>query len=1060
MERDVWLCAVSLEFLTSFASKIPENFSTSDVVEKVIKPATAEAKCRYVDLVPACHVGHSTYFISHRWGCNFRAELVAVLLQRFGAEAAVAAGTCSGAAAAAGGAAAAVSPTESGLLDPQTPAAAAAAAAAASAPGQAPVPSAAGQPAKAPGGTAEAAAGEPEPPAAAVTGGSSPQSTSSVFLWLDIFAVNQWPNTTQADDLANLQAGPGPRVFENVIRHSRATVMLLDPQGAVLTRIWCLYEAWKTAEYKGPGGLQMLAPLSAVHYGALEAVFVRLDVMAAEATVEADRVRILAEVAASMGAAALNVYIKGALVDSAVIESNAALPAASAIAAPILQAISALQQQERQAQAAVEAERQAGVEAERQAEVEAERQVEAGVEAGPERHVAPQVAGGSATTAAAAAPVSSALAPPPAPPHPQQQLQPQQQQQPPKPMFTLSQEETTTLLRGAAACFRAARMLQFVANLRTAEMLIREALALFTAAEGGAGGTHSLACLQALANILMPMKGRLDEARAVLQATLAASAKVHGPRHEATAAVVNDLGLIAFWREDWADAEAHFKSALAIYEERLGAMPAADHSEAVLAGRMSLGVVVAKQGPQRADEAEAILMSVLEGYSRRAGGKADQGVAEARGHLGKLAEARGRHGQAEEHFAQAAALSRQIFGAQHPAVADALAGIARQLAATGRLSAAVELSHAAYATALAALGPGGSGLVDRLAAQLADQQTRLAAEGAAAGEAAAAAGAAGDAGPRQAEGQAQQDQATAAVPAPVRQEQGQLRETQRPGAAAVTAGSSGEPVRAGAGGAEASRSTDAPAEPWSSGGTGAVQRGGDGLPAAAAEAPAPAAAQSGASAAVASGPGTQGDAGGGLPGSSLAGGRSGFNGVCAPVCDGGSRAGGGGGAPDDKAFGHVAGDGGSRGVAGGGEAAGGDGEGRPRSRTGGTPAVKGPEQRPPSGMAVSPVVRVRPQSSGTAAGGSSVGVGKGRAGRRDDGRTAQGEADVGAVAAVEKAMQVSRQGASSGATAASTATGGDDAVSGGCGAAACLPPRWRRSSSGVGAASNRVAPAP
>ena len=34
------------------------------------------------------------------------------------------------------------------------------------------------------------------------------------------------------------------------------------------------------------------------------------------------------------------------------------------------------------------------------------------------------------------------------------------------------------------------------ANLRDAEMLIREALGLFTAAEGGGGGPNSLACLQ------------------------------------------------------------------------------------------------------------------------------------------------------------------------------------------------------------------------------------------------------------------------------------------------------------------------------------------------------------------------------------------------------------------------------------------------------------------------------------------------------------------------------------------------------------------------------------
>ncbi|KAG2427326.1 hypothetical protein HXX76_012521 [Chlamydomonas incerta] len=651
----------------------------------LVKPATAEAKCRYVDLVPAEHVGHSTYFISHRWGCNFRAELVAVLEQRFGAPATAAA------AAATAAAAPAAAPAPHGQHGPpggQSAPAAPLSAAAAGQPGQTPAsgggPGVAGIATPAP--RPDAGPGTPEAAAAAAASSPPPPPVpppTAVFLWLDIFAVNQHPDTTQADDLANLQ---------NVIRHSQATVMLLDAQGAVLTRIWCLYEAWKTAEFKGAGGLQVLAPPTAVNYSALEGVFVRLDVRAAEATVEADRVRILAEVECSMGAAALNVYIKGALVDSAILESNAALPAASAIAAPILEALSALRQRQREHQAAVEA-----------AAAAALGSSEADGAGG----------GGGGGAAAPVGTVAAAAAPPPPLP-------------PPEPML-LSPADGTTLLRGAAACFRAARMLQFVANLRGAETLIREALALFTAAEGGGGGAHSLACLQALANILMPMKGRLDEAQAVLQTTLTLSAQVHGPRHHLTAAILNDLGLLAFWREDWAEAEAYLKTALVIYGERRAAMPPAEHTEAVLAGTLSLGVVVGKQGPHRADEAEAALRSALDGYSRRAGGRPDQGLAEARAHLGKLEEARGRHGEAEAHYAQAVALSRQIFGAQHPAVADALAGVARQMAATGRLRDAAQLSRAAHATALAALGPGGSGLVDRLAAQLADHEARLAA---------------------------------------------------------------------------------------------------------------------------------------------------------------------------------------------------------------------------------------------------------------------------------------------------------------------------------------------
>ena len=36
------------------------------------------------------------------------------------------------------------------------------------------------------------------------------------------------------------------------------TLMVIDDKGAVLTRIWCLYEAWQTSR-KGRGALVMLS---------------------------------------------------------------------------------------------------------------------------------------------------------------------------------------------------------------------------------------------------------------------------------------------------------------------------------------------------------------------------------------------------------------------------------------------------------------------------------------------------------------------------------------------------------------------------------------------------------------------------------------------------------------------------------------------------------------------------------------------------------------------------------------------------------------------------------
>ncbi|GFR47675.1 hypothetical protein Agub_g9420, partial [Astrephomene gubernaculifera] len=65
-----------------------------------------------------------------------------------------------------------------------------------------------------------------------------PLSDEEVFVWLDIFAINQHEITDETDfDLA---------AVAEAVHDAECTLMVLDAEGTVLTRIWCLYEAWQS----------------------------------------------------------------------------------------------------------------------------------------------------------------------------------------------------------------------------------------------------------------------------------------------------------------------------------------------------------------------------------------------------------------------------------------------------------------------------------------------------------------------------------------------------------------------------------------------------------------------------------------------------------------------------------------------------------------------------------------------------------------------------------------------------------------------------------------------
>ncbi|KAG2484060.1 hypothetical protein HYH03_017080 [Edaphochlamys debaryana] len=106
---------------------------------------------------------------------------------------------------------------------------------------------------------------------------------SEVYVWVDIFAVNQHPGQEQDDDLAQLNTA--------ITNASGGTLVVLDHQAGPLGRVWCLFEIWITVRDKGLGALHLLT------YGFtnndIRDCFQAIDVKTARATNEADRLRIL-----------------------------------------------------------------------------------------------------------------------------------------------------------------------------------------------------------------------------------------------------------------------------------------------------------------------------------------------------------------------------------------------------------------------------------------------------------------------------------------------------------------------------------------------------------------------------------------------------------------------------------------------------------------------------------------------------------------------------------------------------------------------------------------------
>ena len=71
--------SVRVSWLVEFTKKhVPREWSTADVVERIIKAQTSERRCRYVDLLGKEDVGDAALFCSHTWKASF-VDLVAAI---------------------------------------------------------------------------------------------------------------------------------------------------------------------------------------------------------------------------------------------------------------------------------------------------------------------------------------------------------------------------------------------------------------------------------------------------------------------------------------------------------------------------------------------------------------------------------------------------------------------------------------------------------------------------------------------------------------------------------------------------------------------------------------------------------------------------------------------------------------------------------------------------------------------------------------------------------------------------------------------------------------------
>ena len=131
------------------------------------------------------------------------------------------------------------------------------------------------------------------------------QAARHTSVWIDVFAVNQNQNAETKQDIDG---------FESVIEATRITAFNLDEKGEALRRIWCLYEVWKTFAHRGVDSLLVMS--EGIDALALREVFYTVDVAKAEAFMQSDVDRILADIEKEFDFLDFNRKVREALLES------------------------------------------------------------------------------------------------------------------------------------------------------------------------------------------------------------------------------------------------------------------------------------------------------------------------------------------------------------------------------------------------------------------------------------------------------------------------------------------------------------------------------------------------------------------------------------------------------------------------------------------------------------------------------------------------------------------------------------------------------------------------
>ena len=108
------------------------------------------------------------------------------------------------------------------------------------------------------------------------------------FVWMDAFSTSQHlgPERSSAADVE------GAELAIREAARRDGTLLVLDPRGATLSRLWCLLEVWRTVQHTG--GAAKLAVLSPkLDSRAVQEALLSLNIMTAGAAREEDQKNIL-----------------------------------------------------------------------------------------------------------------------------------------------------------------------------------------------------------------------------------------------------------------------------------------------------------------------------------------------------------------------------------------------------------------------------------------------------------------------------------------------------------------------------------------------------------------------------------------------------------------------------------------------------------------------------------------------------------------------------------------------------------------------------------------------